>query len=112
PPTRRRFELEDREVQVRCIRWRVAGRTDAPEYLAASYAASFDETLRVRLEVRVVVGVVPRVVEDVHGETAGHAREELRDRSVVDRDDRRAARRRNVERLVSHVAARIREGVA
>src|SRR5512133_1149813 len=73
PPLALGAEPEDREVQVRRLRRRVAGAAHVADHLALAHGVAFGEAVRIALQVRVVIGVARLRIELVDGESAGLA---------------------------------------
>src|SRR5258706_2696087 len=92
-------------MQMRCRRVRVAGAADVADHIAALQLFSFGHVGGVTVEVRVVIGEALAGVEMVDRQATRDAFEELRDLAVLHGDDRRAAGRRDIERLVRPYAA-------
>src|SRR5262245_13497557 len=73
PPPFLGTELEDRKVQVRRSRRRVAARADVADHVAGRDAAAFTETVRVAFQVRVVVREASVRIELIDRVAAGFA---------------------------------------
>src|SRR5690606_31349516 len=109
PPALLGSQFEDREVQVRGVVAGIPGAPDMADHLALLHRIALLRPRRVAVQVGVVVGVAAGGVELVDRQPAGLAVEQLLDVAVGDREDRRAARRHDVE---GFVAAVVPPGVA
>ena len=90
PPAFLGPEHEDRKMQVRGRRARVARAAHVADHVAALDLASLGEALCVLVQVGVVVGEFFARIELVDREAAGLAREQLGDPAVLNRNHRRA----------------------
>jgi hypothetical protein len=95
-----RAELENSEVQVRCIRRRVARRTDVADHLSLRDAISVVQVRRVAFEMRVVVAETLRRIELINRQPTGLAGEQLCDLSVGHRVDGCVSGCQDVDRFV------------
>jgi hypothetical protein len=78
PPELGGRELEDREVQVRRVRRRVAGRADITQDVRARNELPVADAFRVTFQVRVVVAEAPARIELVDRVAAGLAEKQFR----------------------------------
>src|SRR5436189_4660077 len=107
PPAVGRPHAVDREMEVRARGIRVAGAPDRSDRIAAAHSLALVEARRIGVEMGVIIAPLPIGRADVDGDPAAAATEEqfLHD-AVGRRDDRRAARGHDVDRVVDPGAAR------
>src|SRR5436309_8972951 len=79
---------------------RVAGRADVADYVAPPHAHPLANAVRVSVQMRVVIDERLVAIELIDGDAARTTDEELADRAVDSGDDRRAARREDVQRVM------------
>ena len=92
-------------MQMRRVRGRIAARPDVPDHSPLLDVQPLGEVVRIALEVRVVIDALLFLVELIDRDAARTTVEELADRAVDCCDDRRAARREDVERSVETPSA-------
>jgi len=100
PPLLLRTKAKDTRMQVRRIRRGVAGRANIAQNVAFMNRLSVTDSWCVAIQVGVVVAVGLRRIELVDGVAAKTAVEQLDDCAVADCQDRRTARRHDVDRLM------------
>src|SRR5690242_15920498 len=94
-------ELEDREMEMRGVRRRVARGADIPDHVSTFDRGTIAQTRFVVVEVSIVVTVAAGRIVLVDGVPALLALEQLRDRAVVDRAHQRSSWCQEVQRLVA-----------
>jgi len=82
---------------MRCIGRRVARRADVADHVALSHRLSFHDPVRIAIEMRVVINHLLGWIGLIDSDAAGGAGEELANRAVHGGDDRRPARREDVD---------------
>ena len=87
-------------MELRCVRRRIAGSTDIPNNVAARDRHPFVQPGCILTQVRIVEAVGPGAVEFVNRDSSLDAQEEFSNRAVRHRENRRAARPHDVDRLV------------
>jgi hypothetical protein len=111
PPALVEPELEDREMELRRVRQRIACSADVSDHIAARDRHPFADLLCVMIQVRVVETVRAVTIEFVDSQSALPADENLADEAVGDRANRRAARSHDVDRLVTMPVMNFVEGI-
>jgi hypothetical protein len=111
PPFLVRPELKDREVQLRCVRLRIAGGADVSDHIAACDWHPLADFICVMIQVGIVEAVVALTIELVDSQSSLPANKELADDAVSHRANRRAARPHDVDRFMTMPMMNFVEGI-